>query len=69
MTLQLTGALIGAAIGLVGFVSLRWVAARTEGMKPTPDQKRMASIFRAIGFSELLLFPLLGYLIVPLVMQ
>ena len=69
MTPQMTGALIGAAVGLVAFAFFRWFAARTEGMKPTPEQQRLASIFRLVGLVDLILFPVLGYVIVPMVMQ
>ena len=69
MTPQMIGLLAGAAFGLVNFAILRQVAARMEGNTPTPEQRRSAGILRMVGFADLIVLPLLGYYIVPMVMQ
>ena len=52
---MLTGALIGLAMGIVGFVALRALARRVE----LPDTRRALSIASIV---DLVLFPVLGAL-------
>ncbi len=63
------GLLGGAALGLVSFGLIRSVAARVEGMKPTPEQQRTGGVLRMVALIDLIAFPVIGYFIVPMVMK
>lgn len=70
MSSAMTGAWIGALLGFVSFVALRFVAERIEQGKSTAsDSKRAATAIRLAGFADLLLFPVMGYFIGPLVLD
>jgi len=65
----MTGAWIGAGLGLLSFVALRWVASTLEKRKPDADQKRSAAVIRIAAFADLMLFPIIGYVIGPMVLD
>jgi hypothetical protein len=65
----MTGALIGAALGLAGYVVIRMAASQIEGLRPSPEQRRRADILRAVGLADLLVFPIIGYFAAPLVLD
>lgn len=69
MTPQMIGLLAGAALALINFGILRQVAARMESGMPTPEQRRSAGMLRVVGYADLIVFPLLGYYVVPMVMK
>jgi hypothetical protein len=53
---------------LVSFAVLRHVAARLESSRPDPQQKRSAAVIRWAALADLMLFPILGYVIGPMVL-
>ena len=63
------GLLAGAVFGLVNFAILRSVAARSEGMSPTPEKRRGAGIIRLVAWIDLIVFPLVGYFVAPMVLE
>jgi hypothetical protein len=65
----MSGAWFGAALGLVSFAALRWVAARVEQDKPDAQTKQSAGIVRMVAFADLMLFPIIGYVVGPLVLD
>jgi uncharacterized Tic20 family protein len=65
----MTGAWIGAGLGLVSFALLRHVAGKLETARPDPQQKRLAAVIRFAALVDLLLFPILGYVIGPMVLD
>lgn len=69
MSPQMTGAVIGAVFGLGNFALLRWMAAKVQGPMPTADQRRRAGILRMAALVELLTFPVLGFLLGPIVLS
>ena len=69
MSPQGLGVLLGGLFGLANMGLLRWIAARTEGDKPTAQQRRTASLLRAAGFLDVIIFTVLGYFLVPMVME
>jgi len=62
------GALAGAAFGLVNFAILRAVAGRMEGDKPTAETRRTAGILRMVAMADLIVFPVLGFFLGPMVL-
>ena len=69
MSPALTGATIGAVFGVGNFAVLRWMAERAEGPMPTDDSRRRAGILRIASLVELVTFPVLGYVLGPLVLS
>ena len=69
MTPQMLGLLAGAALALIKFGIVRQVAARRESGMPPPEQRRSAGMRRVVGYADLIVFPLLGYYVVPMVMK
>lgn len=65
----MTGAWVGAALGFLSFAALRHVAARIEaGTISTPEPKTAAKVIRIAGIADLLLFPVMGYVLGPMVL-
>ncbi|MBU1213133.1 MAG: hypothetical protein KJ587_17960 [Alphaproteobacteria bacterium] len=71
MTLSpaMLGALVGAILGLIGFVSLRAVADRVETMKGTNDPKTAAQVLRIAAIGDLIIFPVVGFFVGPLLLS
>jgi uncharacterized Tic20 family protein len=65
----ITGAWIGAGLGLLSFAVLRHVAAGLEREGNAPDKRRAAAIIRFAALFELMLFPILGYVIGPMLLD
>jgi len=63
------GAAAGAVFGLVNYAALRGVAAHIE-QKPGDKSKRAstARIIHGVAVADLVLFPVAGYFIGPLVL-
>jgi len=69
MSPAMTGAWIGAGLGLVSFAVLWYVAGKLETERPKPEQKRSAAVIRFAAFVDLMLFPILGYVIGSMVLD
>jgi len=71
MTLSpaMIGALAGAVLGVIGFISLRVMATRIENMKEGNDPKTAANVLRIAALGDLILFPVVGYFIGPMVLN
>ena len=67
MTPAMTGALLGFAVGFMGFVSLRIVANRIEEKGVTPEPQKTAAVIRMVALADWLLFTVLGFFLGPLV--
>jgi len=63
------GAWVGAGLGLASFAALRWVAARLEEGKVHAQQARSAGIIRLAAFADLMLFPVIGYVLGPMALS
>ena len=68
MTLSpaMLGAIAGAVLGLIGFISLRTIAHRVETMKGGNDPKTAANILRIAALGDLIIFPVVGFFIGPM---
>jgi hypothetical protein len=67
MSPAMMGAWFGAALGLVSFAALRWVAARQE-RNGGPQGRQTAAVLRLTAFADLIAFPVVGYFAAPLVL-
>jgi hypothetical protein len=65
----MTGAWIGLLLGMVSFALLRHVAGKMENARPSDDQKRSAAVIRIAALAELIVFPAIGYVIGPMVLD
>lgn len=63
------GALVGAVIGLLFYASLRALAARIETMKDAADPKTTAKALRIAAIADLVIFPVAGFFVGPIVLQ
>ncbi len=68
MSPELTGAIFGAALGLLGYITLNWVAGRIEHERGA-DGKRVASILRFAGIADFIILTLLGAYLGPIVLS
>ncbi|NJR14073.1 MAG: hypothetical protein HC779_07870 [Phyllobacteriaceae bacterium] len=59
MTLALLGALIGLGIGYAAFEAVNALSRKVE----KAETKR---VLRIAGFSDLIIFPVVGYFVVPM---
>ena len=66
MSPDMTGTLLGFAIGFMGFVSLRIVANRIEEKGVTPEPQKTAAIIRVVALADWLLFTVLGFFLGPM---
>jgi len=69
MSPSMTGALLGFAIGFMGFVSLRIVANRIEKTGTTSNPNRSAGLMRTIALADWLIFTVAGFFLGPLFLQ
>ncbi len=69
MSPAMTGAAIGAVFGVGNFAILRWMADKAQGPVPTEDTRRRAGILRLASLVELVTFPVLGYVLGPMVLS
>jgi hypothetical protein len=63
------GAWLGAALGLMSFALLRWVAETLERRAADPQQRRSAGLIRVTAFADLMLFPIIGYVLGPMLLE
>lgn len=68
MNPAMTGAMLGFAIGFVGFVMLRIVANRIESTGATADPAQTARVMRMVALADWLIFTVIGFVIGPLVL-
>jgi len=66
---ELIGALVGGAFALVNFATLRWLADRMEATKASPQQARTARAIRGLAWADLIFFPVVGYVVGPMVLN
>ena len=70
MSSAMIGAWAGAALGLLNFAVLRHVATTIENGEGTAAQKkRAAPVIRTMAFVELMLLPIIGYVVGPLMLE
>jgi hypothetical protein len=69
MSPAMTGAWVGAALGLASFAGLRWIAARVEQGNPDPQQRQSAGLIRIAALADLMVFPIVGYVLGPMVLD
>ncbi|MDX2289337.1 MAG: hypothetical protein NW217_11020 [Hyphomicrobiaceae bacterium] len=63
----LMGALVGLLAGVCGFITLRLLAGRIETSKDAADPAGTARVLRIAAFVDLIIFPIAGYVIAPMV--
>ena len=68
MTPELTGALVGGMLGLLGYAMLNWVAGKIEHERGA-EGKRTASILRYAGIADFIILTLLGGYLGPIVLS
>ena len=66
MTPSMSGALIGFAIGFIGFVMLRIVANRVEKIGATGQPKQTAAMLRMAALADWLIFTGIGFFLGPM---
>ncbi|MCH9806434.1 MAG: hypothetical protein K0U74_01760 [Alphaproteobacteria bacterium] len=69
MSPAMIGALVGAVLGVAGFISLRMVADRVEASKDATDPKTAASVLRIAAIGDLVIFPVVGYFVGPMLIN
>jgi hypothetical protein len=65
----MTGAWAGAGLALVSFALLRRVAERIEAGRADLQHKRSAALIRVAAFIDLVLLPVVGYVLGPMVLR
>ena len=68
-TPALTGALIGAIIGIGSYIGLRVLANRVENMRDAENPKTSARVLRIAALADLVLFPVVGFVIGPILVK
>ena len=68
MTPELTGAIFGGILGLLGYATLNWVAGRIEHERGA-EGKKAASILRFAGIADFVILTLLGAYLGPIVLS
>lgn len=63
------GALVGAVLGILGYISLRSVADRIEHMKGTNDPQTAAKVLRIAALGDLVIFPVVGFFVGPMLLN
>ena len=66
MSHAMTGAILGSAIGFMGFICLRIVANRIESKGVTPEPQKTAAIVRLVASADWLFFTVLGFFLGPM---
>ncbi len=61
----MTGALIGAVLGIVSYIGLRILANRIETLNDAEDPKTTAKALRIAALADLVVFPVVGFFIGP----
>ncbi len=65
----LTGALIGAVIGITGYIGLRVLANRIETMPDAKDPQTSAKAIRIAALIDLVIFPVAGFFVGPMLVK
>jgi hypothetical protein len=68
MSPAIAGALVGAALGLANLIVLSRLAESIELKAKSAEQKGRAGIVRAVAWADLLVFPVVGYFVGPMVL-
>ena len=68
MSTELIGLLAGGAFGLVNFVVLRWIADRMQSQQRGSVELPAARALRMVAWVDLIVFPLVGYFVAPMVL-
>ncbi|MGF1651074.1 MAG: hypothetical protein ACFCUN_11550 [Hyphomicrobiaceae bacterium] len=61
---QMVGGMFGLGLGMLSFITLHMVAGRMTN----PAQARPASMLKSVALVELIAFPVLGYILGPIVL-
>ena len=61
MSYGLIGGLIGALIGLGGFIAIRKLADRIEASRPDEAGRRTGNLMRTVAWLDLVVFTIGGY--------
>lgn len=69
MTYATIGALIGGVFGLANFFLLQSIARKIELEAKTENSNKGAKLLRWAAWADLVIFPLIGYYVGPLVAQ
>jgi hypothetical protein len=65
----LTGALIGAILGIASYIGLRVLADRVENMRDAENPKMSARVLRIAALADLVLFPVVGFVVGPILVK
>ena len=65
----LAGALIGAVIGIAGYIGLRALANRIETMPDAKDPQTSAKAIRIAALIDLVIFPVAGFVVGPMLVK
>ena len=68
MSTAMIGALAGAVLGFIAFGMIRSVAARLDH-DGSPEKKRTANLLRTVAWGDLILFPVVGFIVGPVVLN
>ena len=68
MTPAMTGALLGFAIGFLGFAMLRIVANRIEKIGATAEPNKTAGVMRMVALADWIIFTVIGFFVGPMVL-
>ena len=64
MSAAQVGGIFGAVIGLAGFVALRFAADKIQSSaRDDGGNSRVADLLRMLAIADMLLLPLIGYLV------
>ena len=69
MSAEMAGALVGAALGLASYSVIQRIAERIEAGRTGPDAARTAGLLRSLAAVDLMVFPIIGYFVGPLVLE
>lgn len=67
MSPAIAGALVGAALGLANLIVLSRLAESLELKAKSQQQKGGAGIIRAVAWVDLVVFPIVGYFVGPMI--
>ena len=62
------GLLAGGAFGLANFIVLRWFADRMQTQQRASAELPAARALRLVAWVDLIVFPIVGYFVAPIVL-
>ncbi|MFN3869258.1 MAG: hypothetical protein ACK4MF_09355 [Hyphomicrobiaceae bacterium] len=68
MSNELIGLIAGGAFGFANFVVLRWLADRMQSQHRGSAELPAARALRMVAWVDLIVFPLVGYFVAPIVL-